>query len=177
MFTKLKYNLYYLYFLLKDKKLKQDEINPIAKKFINFNNKIVLEKIKDKEIKKVLILLPHCLQKYTCPYKITSFIENCKRCNECVISDFLDIKKIYSVDVKIATGGTLARRHIMESKPNLVIAVACKRDLISGIMDAKPIDVIGVFNEFQSGPCVNTSVSIEEIKKYLKLINNKKGEA
>ena len=115
-----------------------------------------------------MILLPHCIQKYVCPYKVTSDIDNCRSCGQCVISDLLQLKKEYPVEIKIATGGTLARKHIKEIKPNLVIAVACKRDLMSGIHDAFPVRVIGVFNKILNEPCVNTTVSIEEIRRVLK---------
>ena len=49
-----------------------------------------------------------------------------------------------------------------------MIAVACKRDLMSGIHDAFPVRVIGVFNKILNEPCVNTTVSIEEIRRVLK---------
>ena len=62
----------------------------------------------------------------------------------------------------------MARKHIKEIKPSLVIAVACKRDLMSGIHDAFPVRVIGVFNKILNEPCVNTTVSIEEIRRVLK---------
>ena len=58
----------------------------------------------------------------------------------------------------------------------MVIAVACERDLVSGIYDAFPLRVFGVFNDRVNGPCVNTDVSIEQIKETLgKLIVTGKG--
>ena len=151
------------YFYLQIEKKNPVEKNEIAEKFLEYNNKIVEKELKNREIKKTLILLPHCVQKYVCPYKVTSDIENCRNCGQCVISDLLQLKKEYPVEIKIATGGTLARKHIKETRPNLVIAVACKRDLMSGIHDAFPVKVIGVFNKILNEPCVNTTVSIEEI--------------
>lgn len=169
MFTKVKYNIFYLWFMYSDRKLKQKQKNKIAQRFLEFNNKRVMKNIKNK--KNILVLLPHCLQKYDCPYKVTAFIENCKKCYKCVIADFIDIKEQYGVDVKIATGGTLARKYVKELKIDLVIAVACKRDLVSGIYDAYPVDVIGVFNEIVGEPCINTNVAIDKIKNILNRIN------
>ena len=51
--------------------------------------------------------------------------------------------------LKIATGGTLARKYVKDLRPDLIIAVACKRDLISGIKDAEPFLVYGVFNKIK----------------------------
>ena len=93
-FTKIVYEFYYLSFFLSERKKKQKERSNIANKFLKYNNERVLKNIKDKKINKVLILLPHCLQKYSCPLKITSSIENCKKCGQCVIGDFLKIKSL-----------------------------------------------------------------------------------
>lgn len=164
---KIVYNFYYMMFLFTDRKKNPVESNKIAEKFLKYNNNLVEKELENKKIKKILILLPHCIQKYLCPYKVTSNIENCHDCGQCVISDLLRLKKNYPVEIKVATGGTLARKHIKEIKPNLVIAVACKRDLMSGIHDAFPVKVIGVFNKILNEPCVNTTVSIDEIKSIL----------
>lgn len=155
----------YFYLQIEKNPVKKNEI---AEKFLEYNNKRVEKELKNKEIKKTLILLPHCIQKYACPYKVTSDIENCRNCGQCVISDLLELKKEYPVEIKIATGGTLARKHIKEIRPNLVIAVACKRDLMSGIHDAFPVKVIGIFNKILNEPCINTTVSIEKIRRVLK---------
>lgn len=169
-FTKIVYEFYYLSFFLSERKKKQKEKSNIANKFLKYNNERVLKNIKDKKINKVLILLPHCLQKYSCPLKITSSIENCKKCGQCVIGDFLKIKSEFSVEVKVATGGTLARKHIKDTRPDLVMAVACKRDLVSGIHDAYPVNVYGIFNEIPNEPCIDTTVSIQKVREFLKEI-------
>ena len=169
-FTKIVYEFYYLSFFLSERKKKQKERSNIANKFLKYNNERVLKNIKDKKINKVLILLPHCLQKYSCPLKITSSIENCKKCGQCVIRDFLKIKSEFPVEVKVATGGTLARKHIKDTRPDLVMAVACKRDLVSGIHDAYPVNVYGIFNEIPNEPCIDTTVSIQKVREFLKEI-------
>jgi len=163
------------YFCLKIRKKKEIEVNNVAVKFLDYNNKKVMASLKGKEIKKLLILLPHCVQKYTCPYKVTSDIENCKNCGQCVIDELLNMKKEFPIDIRIATGGTLARKHIKELKPDLVAAVACKRDLMSGIHDAFPVKVYGIFNKIVNEPCVNTIVSEEKIRGFLKEIYKTQG--
>lgn len=170
--TKILYEFYYVLFAISERKKNQKESSKIAMKFLQYNNERVKKNIKGKKIDKVLILLPHCLQKYSCPLKITSNIENCKKCGQCVIGDFLSIKSEFPVEVKVATGGTLARKHIKDIRPGLVMAVACKRDLVSGIHDAYPVNVYGVFNEIPNEPCIDTTVSIQKIRDFLKDIFN-----
>lgn len=165
--TKLIYELYYLSFVLSERRKKPKDFSDVAGRFLKYNNTRVLKNIENKKIEKALILLPHCVQKYSCPFKITSNIDNCKKCGQCVIGDFLEIKSQYPVEVKIATGGTLARKHIKDTRPDIVIAVACKRDLVSGVHDAYPVKVLGIFNEIRNEPCIDTTVSIKKVYEYL----------
>lgn len=166
---KLKYNIKFIFYLFKDSFFKRDQRdNKEAEKFLKFNNKIVLKRLKNKKIKRISILLPHCLQKDSCNFKITSDIKNCKKCGKCDIAEILKIKEEYpEVDVKVATGGTLARLYLKKYKPDLVLAVACKRDLISGIKDCFPLPVYGVFNEIINSPCIDTKVSVKKIREVI----------
>jgi len=65
----------------------------------------------------------------------------------------------------VATGGTLARRIVVEKKPDIIIAVACERDLTSGIQDSFPIPVFGVLNMRPFGPCYDTDIDLDLVEK------------
>ena len=87
----------------------------------------------------------------------------------CDISEIIRLKDEFKhISIKVATGGTLARLYLKEERPNLVIAVACKRDLTSGIRDSFPIPVYGVFNKIINTPCKDTRVAVNEIRKVLR---------
>jgi len=124
------------------------------------------------KIREIAILLPHCIQNYDCPYKITNNIDNCKECDLCKISHIKKLKDKYGIQVKIATGGTLARLFLKEHRPKLVIAVACERDLVSGIYDALPLMCYGIFNIRKNGPCINTDLMVEDIEKVIEKLSN-----
>lgn len=166
---RISYNIKFMLYFFKDNFFKREQRdNREAEKFLRFNNKIVLKRLKNRKINKISILLPHCLQKDSCSFKITSKIENCKKCGKCDIAEILKLKEKYSnIDIKVATGGTLARLYLKEYKPDLVLAVACKRDLISGIKDSFPLPVYGVFNEIIGSPCIDTKVSVQHITKVI----------
>jgi hypothetical protein len=68
------------------------------------------------------------------------------------------------VKIAVATGGTLARRIIVENRPEAIVAVACELDLTTGILDSYPLPVIGILNERPHGPCINTKVDIEKVR-------------
>ena len=67
-----------------------------------------------------------------------------------------------------APGGTVARKIIRETRPRAIVAVACERDLISGIQDIAPkIPVIGIPNIWPDGPCKITRIDILEFRSAL----------
>ena len=118
--------------------------------------------------------MPHCLQNNDCPIRITNNINNCLRCGKCDIQELAKLSQKYNVAAAIATGGTLARRIIVENKPKFIIAVACPRDMVEGLKDVFPIPVYGVLNSRPNGPCISTRVDVEMIDNALqKLINDK----
>lgn len=130
---------------------------------IAMNNRLVrAEKLKTK---KILILLPHCLQINDCQIRLTHNIYNCKRCGKCEIKDLIEITDAYKLNLSIATGGTLARKIVKEIRPEAIIAVACERDLSSGLVDTYPLPVLGIPNERPFGPCFNTRVDLDKVKE------------
>ena len=124
----------------------------IRRSFVAINNRLVLAEAKKVKPHELLILLPHCLQNHECKLRITHKIENCKKCGKCKIKDLVTLSETYHVPIAVATGGTLARKIVVEKRPKVIIAVACERDLSSGIQDSYPIPVFGIFNRRPFGP-------------------------
>lgn len=136
----------------------------VQQSFIELNNHLVRSNNHRTKPNRLLLLLPHCIQDYDCQIKITGNIKNCKGCGKCEIKDLIELTEQYNVMIAVATGGTLARRIIVENKPEAIVAVACELDLTSGIQDSYPIPVIGILNERPNGPCINTKVDIQKVK-------------
>lgn len=140
----------------------------ILRSYIAVNNNLVKSKKLVLAGNQVMILLPHCLQDSDCPHKITVDINNCKHCGNCCISELIYLGEKYHATIKVATGGTLARKFIEECKPQGVIAVACERDLSMGIQDSGYLPVLGVLNCRPNGPCVNTNVELDKVEQALR---------
>ena len=113
----------------------------------------------------LLLLLPHCLQREECKIRITSNIFNCARCGKCNIKGLIDLADELGLNLYVATGGTLARRVVKETRPQAIVAVACERDLSSGITDTYPLPVLGVLNDRPHGPCLNTLVDLSSVRE------------
>lgn len=147
--------------------------NELRKIFVKLNNNYIYSNKYNLKPEEILILIPHCIQKNSCKFKVTTKIENCAGCGLCNIGDLVKLKEKTNVNIFVATGGTLARKIIIENKPKAVIAVACERDLTSGVQDVKCIPVLGVFNKRPNGPCVDTSIDINEVEKAINFFTNK----
>ncbi|MBN2072269.1 MAG: DUF116 domain-containing protein [Candidatus Krumholzibacteriota bacterium] len=104
----------------------------------------------------VLALFPRCLRK--------DIREEAVR----VCGEFPDI------EVHTAPGGSVARKIISRISPRAIVAIACERDLISGIRDVAPkIAVIGIPNSRPSGPCKDTLIDIDELRSALEAFSPK----
>ncbi|HWR58087.1 MAG TPA: DUF116 domain-containing protein [Thermodesulfovibrionales bacterium] len=138
---------------------------------IRLNNRIL--RAEKPNAGRILLLLPHCLQTNDCEIRLTYNIYNCKRCGKCEIKDLIQIADEYSLSLFVATGGNLARKIVKDVYPEAIIAVACERDLSSGIVDSYPLPVLGIPNERPFGPCLNTRVNLENVKEAIHFFCNK----
>ncbi len=140
----------------------------VRSSFIKVNNELVDSEGRKYKPEEILLLMPHCLQNSRCKYRLTYKIDNCRRCGECPLAGLLELRDRYGVHLAIATGGTIARRIVVQTRPRLILAVACERDLASGIQDTYPIPVYGVLNERPFGPCLDTFVALDHVDLALK---------
>ena len=136
----------------------------ISHSFVAINNQLVLAQDFRVNPSRLLLLMPHCLQNHNCKVKITGNVENCEGCGKCPIKELLSLAHTYDVELAVATGGTIARRIGVQKRPQIIIAVACERDLTSGIQDTYPLPVYGVFNQRPHGPCFNTGLPLAEVE-------------
>jgi hypothetical protein len=136
----------------------------IEQMFINLNNKLVRALGRNFRPEKLLILMPHCIQWEDCRFKVTRNVRNCAACGRCEIGDLVRMMDDFGIELFISTGGTVARRKVYERRPNAVVAVACERDLTSGVQDAYPLPVLAIVNKRPHGYCMGTGVDLSEVK-------------
>jgi hypothetical protein len=98
----------------------------------------------------LLLLIPRCLSKVT-------------------LDGVLGIAGKYGVPVFVATRGQLARRVIRERRPRAVVAVACERDMVSGLHDvAGKIPVLGLTMTLPSGPCKDAALDLGQLERWVR---------
>jgi len=113
---------------------------------------------------KLLVLIPHCIQNAHCSRKITYDYSNCVDCGLCQLGEIIKLQEEKGFQMAVVSGGTAARQEIKKKRPEGIVAVACERDLMSGIQDVFPHPVLGVVNVRPEGPCLNTQVCWQELK-------------
>jgi hypothetical protein len=98
----------------------------------------------------LLLLIPRCLSKET-------------------LDGVLGIAGKYGVPVFVATRGQLARRVIRERRPRAVVAVACERDMVSGLHDvAGKIPVLGLTMTLPAGPCKDAQLNLGQLEEWVR---------
>src|SRR5690242_1200785 len=75
----------------------------------------------------------------------------------------------YEVPVFVATRGQLARRVIRERRPRAVVAVACERDMMTGLRDvAGRLPVLGLTMRLPNGPCRDAVLDLDVMERWVK---------
>ena len=113
-------------------------------------NALALRRARKVATGELLLLIPRCLSRAT-------------------LDGVLALAGRYGVPVFVATRGQLARRVIRERRPRAVVAVACERDMVSGLHDvAAKVPVLGLTMTLPAGPCKDAALDMPTLEKYLK---------
>jgi hypothetical protein len=103
----------------------------------------------------LLVLIPRCLSKET-------------------LDGVLAIAGRYEVPVFVATRGQLARRVIRERRPRAVVAVACERDMMTGLRDvAGRLPVLGLTMQLPNGPCRDAVLDLAVMDRWVRSLVGK----
>jgi hypothetical protein len=98
----------------------------------------------------LLVLIPRCLSKQA-------------------LDGVLAIAGRYEVPVFVATRGQLARRVIRERRPRAVVAVACERDMMTGLRDvAGKLPVLGLTMRLPNGPCRDAMLDLDMMERWVR---------
>ncbi len=124
----------------------------------------------------LLLLFPHCIQNSKCKQNIKHDLNECKRCGKCKVKDLLEISEEYGISIAIASGGRIALKRVMAEEVQGVVAIACEKELRTGLMAAMPKAIFAVPNLRPHGYCIDTDVYMDDVLKAIErfLIHTKK---
>lgn len=125
----------------------------MGRSFLIVQNNLVRAWRQGKVSENVLVLLPHCLE-------------------SSVRARIQEVLKRYRCKARIVGGGSEALQAIEEEKPDALVAVACERDLVTGVTDlgGRLPWVLAVPNIQRHGPCKRTDVRVSEFEAALDLL-------
>lgn len=121
----------------------------------------------------VLLLLPHCLHKQSCPQNVLHSLDECRRCGQCTVGALARIRDDFGVVACVVGGGRQALEHTRRPEIKAVVAVACHKELVQGIMAAFPKPVLAVPNITPEGPCKNTLANPEQVVKAIEALTKR----
>lgn len=100
----------------------------------------------------LLILLPRCLARDA-------------------MRDAMSVSSRYDVPIFVASRGRYARQMISMRRPKAVIAIACERDLVSGLGDvAGRLPVLGSVLSLPEGPCKGTELRTDLLEGHVRYL-------
>ncbi|MEZ4413245.1 MAG: DUF116 domain-containing protein [Gemmatimonadales bacterium] len=121
-------------------------------------NALALRRAKKVGQGELLLLIPRCLSKPA-------------------IDGVLALSGKYEVPVFVATRGQLARRVIKERRPRAIVAVACERDMVSGLHDvAGRVPVLGLTMTLPAGPCKDAGLDLVQLEEWVKVFVEEVGQ-
>jgi hypothetical protein len=148
----------------------------IDKQFVSLSNMMTKLRKKKCPPEALLLLFPHCIQNSKCKQNIKHDLNECKRCGKCKVKDLLEISEEYGISIAIASGGRIALKRVMAEEVQGVVAIACEKELRTGLMAAMPKAIFAVPNLRPHGYCIDTDVYMDDVLKAIErfLIHNKK---
>jgi hypothetical protein len=112
-------------------------------------NALALVRTRQVRAGELLLLVPRCLSRQT-------------------LDRVLEMAGRHEVPVFVATRGQLARRVIRERRPRAVVAVACERDMVTGLHDvAGKLPVLGLTMTLPAGPCKDAELDYPTLERYM----------
>jgi len=112
---------------------------------------------------RVLLLLSHCLQNSDCTVRLKGDLARCAECGRCKMRDLKALAERVGVKAFVASGGRKAARRAREDDCQLIVAVACARELSEGTAAIFPKRVVGVQNAWPHGECTDTDVDVGKL--------------
>jgi hypothetical protein len=141
---------------------------------IDLNNRFVRWRVRGVAPEQVLLLLPRCLHKDSCPQNVVRSLDECRRCGQCSLAALAALRDDFGVVACVVGGGRQALLQTRRKEIRAVVAVACAKELLHGILAAFPKPVLAVINTTPEGPCRNTLADPAKVAEAIGLLVGRK---
>jgi hypothetical protein len=125
----------------------------IGSSCIALTNVLAGLRMKSRETLRPMLLLPRCLAPE-------------------VVREAREIAAQWGCPTAVAANNAIARERIREHRPNALLAVACERDLVSGLFDfGHKLPIFVLPNQRPHGPCLRATIDMERLRETLRRIH------
>lgn len=132
--------------------------------FIRLNNRVTRWRRVRVPPGRLLLLAAHCLQGGACGQNLNRGVDQCKGCGLCPVKGLLELRNRYGVQCRIAGGGRQALAFVKSADVDAVVAVACEKELVEGIVASFPKPVLAVTNTRPKGACHETQADLSAVE-------------
>ncbi len=131
--------------------------------YCGFNNQRVRAAFETRRARRVLILLPHCIQLARCKADVLGDLETCYDCGLCPVGDYRNAALLNRWDGHIFNRSHKAYRDAREHRPDLIVAVSCTDRLLKGLTRLPEIPSYVIPLTLGHGMCVDTEFSLPHL--------------
>jgi uncharacterized protein len=131
--------------------------------FCGYNNLRVREAFGGRRARRVLILLPHCIQMARCKAGILDDLQACYDCGLCPVGDYMNAALLNRWEGRIFNRSHKAYRDAREYRPDLIVAVSCTDRLLKGLTKLPEIPSYVIPLSLPHGMCVDTDFSMPHL--------------
>ena len=122
----------------------------LASSCVRITNALARLQIAPESGKRPLILLPRCLDGRT-------------------VRRVREIAEPFGCPVEVMATNRQTRAKVLEYRPTTVLAVACERDLVSGLYHfAHTMPILVIPNQRPEGPCIRTTIDVDRLERFLR---------
>lgn len=136
----------------------------LSRWFVRLNNRLTRLRRIRVHPENLLLLVPRCLQKTGCSQALGALLDDCRLCGQCPVPELIALRDELGIRSSLAAGGREALAFVADHKVRAVVAVACEKELVQGILAVFPTPVLGVLNIQTSGPCRNTQLDRDAVR-------------
>lgn len=127
------------------------------------NNRRIQQAFTRQRAKRVLILLPHCIQMARCKAGILDDLQSCYDCGLCPVGDYLQGVLQAGWEGRITNRSHKAYREAREFRPDLIVAVSCPDRLLKGLTRLPEIPSFVIPLSLPHGMCVDTQFNTQRL--------------
>jgi len=146
------------------------EETELLRLYVETKNRSLIKNFESTPYNERILLLPQCLRSKDCPAELGKYGYECQECGRCSIKTIKQIsKKLGYKGTFILPGGSIAKKLLLELKPQACIGVACFKELVLGSFLCEKLGVIGQGVALLRDGCINTIVDLKTLNEALKI--------